>query len=218
MALQTRAPRTRSIDFNFTFDIHRTLNTIGLMLLVLKIVGLGAIGWGTVLGPFVLAWLWKTAFRIWRARYMAKHPVAPRRQVTKDVEAIGWSVAMGLLPSYGHDNDQEAVQEAREFLATEWNRAMEFTLGQTDILVTAVLSDATAIYPASLGCPRGGESVVVLSGSSNPTKITADQFGAYIEAVEATVQLVRKTMRQNSVRIEFTAIGRSTYFRADGKY
>ena len=221
MALQTRGAKTRSIEFGVNFDVYRTLITIGIVLLVLKTIGslgVGRIGWGDAATPFIIAWTWKTVFRIQQARYKARHPVKPVRRVTHDIEAIGWSVAMGLLPSYGHDNDPVEVSLARDNLARQWEAAMAATEKWTGIMVSAVMSDATVHYPVELGCPKGGESVVVISGSSNPTKIPADRFDDYIDAVEMAVQTVREAMGQNSVRIEFTRIARSTYFRADGRY
>lgn len=163
-----------------------------------------------------LSWAWTAAFRLWSARFRAHHGRV--RRLHSDVEAIGWSVAMGLIPGYGHGNGGMSLDDRRDMLASQWASIMPHVEANTGFLVSAMLSDARVLYPTSLGCPPGGEHVVVLSGSSNPTKVTADQFDAYVAAVETAVHLLRDAMGQNSVRIEFVRIARSSYFRADGRY
>ncbi len=168
-----KAPATRTIGFRLTFDLPSTLRTLGVVLVVLKLLGL-----------------------------------AP----------IGWSVAMGLIPGYGHGNAGMSLDERRAMLVSQWAGIMPHVEANTGFLVSAMLSDARVLYPTALGCPHGGEHVVVLSGSSNPTKVSPDQFDAYVQAVETAVHLLRDAMGQNSVRIEFVRIARSSYFRADGRY
>lgn len=135
-----------------------------------------------------------------------------------DVQAIGWSTTMGLIPGYAHENDPQTADERRAHLASVWSQAMENTIAHTGFTISAVMAAAIVVYPEINGCPDGGERVVTISGSSNPSRVTPEQFDAFVEAVEATVLAVRAAMEQNSVRIEFTLIRRSTYFRADGKY
>jgi hypothetical protein len=215
-----KAPATRSIGFSLAFDVAGTLNTLGVMLVVLKLIGLAPIGWLAALSPFIAQWAWTMAFRRWSARFRARHAVKLKtvRRVQSDVEAIGWSVAMGLVPGYGHGNAGMSLDDRRTYLATSWTEIMFRIQTETGFLVTAVLSEAKALYPGGLGCPDGGEHVVMLSGSSNPTKVSPEQFDDYVAAVERAVHLLRDVMEQNSVRIEFVRVARSSYFRADGRY
>lgn len=212
--------RPREIGFRIDFDIHAAVFTTGVVLVVLKLLGLAFYGWLAAIAPFVAAALWKRGFRIRHERLKAH--VAARlkalRPIRSDVEAIGWSVAMGLVPGYGHGNSGMSIEDRRVLLATSWTEIMLRIQTETGFLVTAVLSEARALYPGGLGCPDGGEHVVMLSGSSNPTKVSPEQFDAYVAAVERAVHLLRDVMEQNSVRIEFVRIARSSYFRADGRY
>ena len=215
--------RPRTLQFRLDFDVHDALITTGIVLIVLKTMGLAPIGWVPALAPFVLAWAWKTAFRTWASRFRARHAVRSElrpNDLATGFGAVGWSVAMGLLPGYGHGNvgGEVSLDDRRVLLAASWARIMATVEAETGLLVSAVLTEGRTLYPTSLGCPDGGEAVVTLSGSSNPTRVGPDQFDAYVEAVEKAVHLLRETMEQNSVRIEFTRIARSSYFRADGRY
>jgi len=214
----TTKSKTRTFEFSVNVDVFATLITVGIVLVVLKYLAIAPIGWGDAVAPFVIAWTWKTVFHLWMARFKARHPVRPVRRLASDVEAIGWSVAMGLVPGYGHGNAGMSLDDRRTYLTTNWTEIMFRIQTETGFLITAVLSEAKAIYPGGLGCPDGGEHVVMLSGSSNPTKVSPEQFDDYVAAVERAVYMLRDVMEQNSVRIEFVRIARSSYFRADGRY
>lgn len=216
----TTRPATRSVGFRIDFDLHAALFTSGVVLVVLKLLGLGRYGWLEALAPFVAAMLWRTGFGIVHRRLKARVDARLKtlRRLRSDVEAIGWSVAMGLVPGYGHGNAGMSLDDRRTYLTTNWTEIMFRIQTETGFLVTAVLSEARALYPGGLGCPEGGEHVVMLSGSSNPTKVSPEQFDDYVAAVERAVYMLRDVMEQNSVRIEFVRIARSSYFRADGRY
>lgn len=220
MAIQPRKAKTHTIEFGVTFDIPRTLITIGIVLVILKLFGLVTLGWLAVIWPFIATWVWSAVFRAWSTPHRARHAemLKAQRRIGTGVEAIGWSVAMGLLPGYGHGNRGMSIEDRRTYLATNWAAVMDMVEESSGFLVTAMLSDARVLYPTRLGCPDDGEHVVVLSGSSNPTKVTPEQFDAYVAAVETAIYMLRDVMEQNSVRIEFTRIARSSYHRADGRY
>lgn len=117
--------------------------------------------------------------------------------------AITWTAVMGLNPSYGdHDKDDDMVQI--EDLTDAWTDAMEKVFAEDGILVTCAISPSLTVYPAKLGCPWGGEKTVILSGSSHPKFIPAISFSQYIAAVERVVREVATTMKQESVRIDFS--------------
>jgi hypothetical protein len=214
------SPKTRSIGFRIDFDVHAALVTSGIMLVILKLLGLASYGWLAAIAPFVAAAAWRAVFRTIHARLKSRVDARLRtlRRVRTDVEAIEWKVAMGLIPGYGHANSGMSLDDRRTYLATQWAAIMDRVQAETGFLVSAMLTDARALYPTTLGCPDGGEHVVVLSGSSNPTKVSPEQFDAYVAAVEKAVHMLRDAMEQNSVRIEFVRIARSSYFRADGRY
>jgi hypothetical protein len=129
--------------------------------------------------------------------------------------AIAWTATLGLIPGYGHDNDDAAVAERRILLVEAWSREMERTLLEDNFSVSCVMTDSVVHYPASGRCPKGGEIAVTLSGSSNPRYVPSDRFEAFMDAVESTVKAVQTAMEQTSCRIEFTPLLRSTYSRLD---
>jgi hypothetical protein len=129
--------------------------------------------------------------------------------------AIAWTATLGLIPGYGHDNDDAAVAERRILLVEAWSREMERTLLEDNFSVSCVMTDSVVHYPASGHCPKGGEIAVTLSGSSNPRYVPFDRFEAFMDAVESTVKAVQIAMEQTSCRIEFTPLLRSTYSRLD---
>lgn len=135
-----------------------------------------------------------------------------------NTRAIAWSVSMGLIPGYdgeGYDASAWVVDKRRTLLLKTWEKEMAATLADTGFTVSVVMTDAKVLYPAENGCPAGGETVVVLSGSSNPKHVSPDRFDDYVAAVEAMILRVQTAMEQTSVRIEFVELLRSVYSRVE---
>lgn len=135
-----------------------------------------------------------------------------------NTRAIAWSVSMGLVPGYAgpdYDDSEWALGKRRHLLHATWEKEMENTLAETGFTVSCVMSDGKVVYPRSNGCPVGGETVIVLSGSSNPTHVAPDRFDEYVEAVETMILRVQAIMEQTSVRIEFVELMRSVYSRVE---
>ena len=128
--------------------------------------------------------------------------------------AVGWSATIGLIPGYGHGNAGVDVAERRAMLVREWFAAMRQTHAETDLVVSAVLSESLVLYPHN-SCPEGGEVAMTLTGSSNPTHVAPERLDEFMAAVETTVRRVQEAMGQRTVRLEFHRIERSIYSRLD---
>lgn len=137
---------------------------------------------------------------------------------TPNTRAIAWSVSMGLVSGYageGYDDSDWNLRKRRVLLHRTWEKEMERTLLETGFTVSTVMTDAKVVYRQEDRCPVAGESVVVLSGSSNPRYVSPDRFDEYIEAVETMILRVQDAMGQTSVRIEFVELLRSVYSRVE---
>lgn len=135
-----------------------------------------------------------------------------------NTRAIAWSVSMGLVPGYAGDRYDDSpwqIEKRRALLHDTWEREMAATLAETGFTISVVMTDGKVVYPADNGCPVGGETVVVLSGSSNPKHVSPDRFDDYVAAVEAMILRVQDAMDQTSVRIEFVELYRSVYSRVE---
>ena len=128
--------------------------------------------------------------------------------------AVGWTATIGLFPGYGHGNAGGDIAERRRLLVEQWFASMRQTQAETDLVVSAVLTDSVVLYPHN-SCPEGGEVAMTLTGSSNPTHVAPERLDDFMAAVQATVRRVQEAMEQKTVRLEFHRIERSVYSRLD---
>jgi hypothetical protein len=128
--------------------------------------------------------------------------------------AVGWTATIGLVPGYGHGNAGVDLAERRRLLVEQWFASMRRTHDETDLVISAVLSESVVLYPHN-SCPDGGEVAMTLTGSSNPTHVAPERLDDFMAAVETTVRRVQEAMEQRTVRLEFHRIERSIYSRLD---
>lgn len=115
------------------------------------------------------------------------------------MSTLTFNAVFGVTPGYGHNNEGSA--DAVALVAGIWQAAMKAERAQTDILVTAVMTPATVVYPLEYGCPAGGEIAVQATGVLNMKYGTPPHDWKL--AVIRVVEDVKRLLKQERVTLYF---------------
>lgn len=111
-----------------------------------------------------------------------------------------FNATFGLAPGYG---DHTATAHAHDGLVADaLHDAVYRVQAVYGVVVGCVVNDARCFYPREFGCPTSGETVVVVTGAHNPKFCPASSWR---EAVEALVEIVKETLKQERVTLTFSA-------------
>jgi len=113
----------------------------------------------------------------------------------------GWEfeATLGLTPGYGHANES-GVSVAE--VAAAWTRAnddLQYMEGAPWIPV--VMSEGTAVYAPTHGCPTGGERVIVIRASMNPHWY--GDLTRWRRTAETLLQGLAETFGQSTTQVSF---------------
>ena len=117
-------------------------------------------------------------------------------------KTIKFSIAIGVVAGYGHNN--EVGESAVDIVAKAWQKAAADYFATTGVYPSGVVTPGKVVYHTDWGCPAGGETVAVISGSANP-QFTED-MAAWKEAVIAVAKAVKAELQQTTVSIEFQEV------------
>jgi len=121
--------------------------------------------------------------------------------------ALAFSATFGQIPGY----DNLPVKIFDTLITDAWHTAMEHERARSGILVSAVMTPATVVYPLEFGCPEYGEIAVQVTGQSNP--LFCPDTVAYGLAVSRVCNAVRKAMKQETVLLSLWSVGAVQYLR-----
>ena len=133
-----------------------------------------------------------------------------RRKTMCEDTSIKWFLTVGTTP--GYDLNHQEKRNRAEF-AEEVQDICEAVYKKTNVMISAVIWDATAVYSSDFGCPPEGENVFVLSGSCNPVFNNIDD---YMEALKIFAKELKEHVKQKTVTLETTKVD-MTYMK-DGDY
>ena len=125
---------------------------------------------------------------------------------------LTFNAVFGVTPGYGHNNEGSA--DAVALVAAVWQAAMKAERIHSDILVTAIMTPATVVYPLEYGCPAGGEIAVQATGVLN-MKYGTPPF-EWKQAVIRVVEDVKRTLKQERVTLYFQHTESFHYLEGSG--
>ncbi len=123
-----------------------------------------------------------------------------------EFNSISWKATIGLVPGYSKYTLGYEANLAAENLIKYWPKVMDSILEETGFLLSMIIHSGYALYPTSMGCPEGGEPIMVLSGCSNPKFVATDKISNYMGAVNKAIEMLQDHMKQITVMTEFTPI------------
>lgn len=116
-------------------------------------------------------------------------------------KTISFRIVCGVAAGYHHNLSGVADKELVNKVAKLWQEIAAEELNKNGSYVSAVAQPGSVIYHTDWGCPEGGESVVVISGSANP------EFNKDLDAWKATVvklaKELKKALSQSTLSVEF---------------
>ncbi len=112
------------------------------------------------------------------------------------MQTIRWSMTLGFLPGYGHEQGEPADLDA---VAQRYQRVATQLQADTGVYISCVLQASRVIYPEAGGCPAGGEHTFTLSGSCN---LAFSELAPYRAALQQLATRLKAEFRQITVMLE----------------
>jgi len=117
------------------------------------------------------------------------------------MKTLSFKLAVGVAEGYFHNISGVAENGLVEKVAKIWQELTANEFDESEIYVSAIAQPGSVIYHTDWGCPVGGESVVVLSGSANPTFVK--NLNAWKETVLKLARQLKKELKQSTLSVEF---------------
>jgi len=117
------------------------------------------------------------------------------------MKTLSFRLIVGVEKGYFH-NLRGVAENGLVYKVSElWQKMAREEYNKSYIYVSAVVQPGAVVYNQEWGCPTGGESIVVLSGSANPTFIK--DLDSWKETVVKLSKELKKELKQNTLTIEF---------------
>jgi len=117
------------------------------------------------------------------------------------MKTISFRIVAGIEKGYFHNTKGVAESALVYKVAALWQELAKSEFDKSEIYVSAVAQPGSVIYHQQWGCPIGGESVVVLSGSANPTFVK--DLNKWKETVVKLAKELKQKLNQTTLTIEF---------------
>ena len=117
------------------------------------------------------------------------------------MKTISFRIVVGVEKGYFHNTKGVAESALVYKVSKLWQELTREEYNESYIYVSAVAQPGAVIYNQEWGCPTGGESVVVLSGSANPTFVK--DLDAWKETVVKLAKQLKKELKQSTLTVEF---------------
>ena len=119
---------------------------------------------------------------------------------------------MGLNPGYG-DHTADATEDRIAHLVNGWQELSNRYFEHSGMTITCVMTEGRALYHSDRGCPKGGEKVIILTGTSNPAFVEPKHIGDYAQLVHIIIDELRNKMEQTTCLLEFQDMYDVQYLR-----
>lgn len=113
--------------------------------------------------------------------------------------SLQFTATFGVHAGYGQHTGAPNNQEI--WVSSCIHRAIEYVRDGAGVIVGCVVTPARVFYPTDFGCPKEGETVIVVTGAHNPKFVGVDSWR---EAVEVFVEHLKKGLRQERVTLTFS--------------
>ena len=117
------------------------------------------------------------------------------------MKSLSFRLVVGVVEGYYHNVAGVAEDALVENVSTLWQQLAAREFDQNNVYVSVIAQPGAVIYHTDWGCPVGGESVVVLSGSANPTFVK--DMEQWKETVVKLAKQLKKQLKQSTLSIEF---------------
>jgi len=117
------------------------------------------------------------------------------------MKTLSFRIVTGVESGYHHDVKGVADNSLVFKVSKLWQELAASEFDKSEIYVSAVTQPGSVVYHNQWGCPRGGESVIVLSGSANPNFI--EDLGQWKETVVKLAKQLKKELKQSTLTVEF---------------
>ena len=117
------------------------------------------------------------------------------------MKTLSFRLVVGVEKGYYHNVKGVAESALVHKIAVLWQELAKKEFNESEIYVSAIAQPGSVIYHTQWGCPQGGESVVVLSGSANPNFI--EDLVAWKETVIKLAKELKERLKQTTLTVEF---------------
>ena len=117
------------------------------------------------------------------------------------MKTLSFRLVVGVEKGYFHDVKGVADNGLVYKVSELWQKLAANEFNQSGIYVSVIAQPAAVIYHQEWGCPQGGESVIVLSGSANPNFIK--DLDAWKKVVIKLAKELKEQLNQTTLTIEF---------------
>ena len=117
------------------------------------------------------------------------------------MKTLSFRITVGVAEGYFHNLSGVAENALVHKVSELWQKIAKEEFDKSEIYVSAVAQPGSVIYHTQWGCPQGGESVVVLSGSANPTFVK--DLDVWKNVVIELGKKLKKELKQTTLTIEF---------------
>jgi len=118
------------------------------------------------------------------------------------MKSLTFTAVIGI--SEGYEKLSTIANEAMAIVGLEWQKEATEAFDMGLPFITVTVSPAKVVYSQKWGCPKGGEAVCTVVGTSNPdfVKTEADLDQWKKTAIEITKK-VKENLKQSTVFIDF---------------
>lgn len=116
-------------------------------------------------------------------------------------QTISFRIVAGVAEGYFHNLNGISDNDLVNKVAKLWQEIAKDTFNESGIYVSAIAQPGSVVYHRGWGCPAGGESVVVLSGTANPEFI--EDLDEFREIVIKLAKELKKELKQSTLSVEF---------------
>jgi len=117
------------------------------------------------------------------------------------MKTLSFRLTIGIAEGYFHTLNGVAENALVNKVGELWQKLAANEFNQSGIYVSVIAQPAAVVYHTDWGCPVGGESVVVLSGSANPNFV--EDLNAWRNTVIKLARKLKKELNQTTLTIEF---------------
>jgi len=117
------------------------------------------------------------------------------------MKTLSFRIIAGIAEGYFHNVKGVAEPALVHKVSVLWQELAAEEFNKSNIYVSALVQPGAVVYHQQWGCPVGGESVVVLSGSANPNFV--EDLNAWRDVVVKLAKELKKQLSQSTLTIEF---------------
>lgn len=109
-----------------------------------------------------------------------------------------FEIVTGINEGYFHNNEKK---QGMEIVGVLWQKLALEEFNQSEMYISAIVSNSITVYNENWGCPKGGEQTVVITGVANPDFIK--DLNKWTESVKRIAIRLKEELKQSTITVEF---------------